>query len=135
MLLFLRMITVFQELFKTPDHFILYMPVPACMDMEATKSTLLDSAAHFPSAFASSSLHFYPASHHPLPSSSFSFSFHSIFSHLFIMTWAPDHLYHCRKHNLAMASNLPVPLNYPHLSSLGPGLSVAGCTVRLVGVV
>lgn len=35
-----------------------------------------------------------------------------LLSHL-LVTWAPDHLYHCREHNMAAASDLPVPLKLP----------------------
>lgn len=129
-LLFLRIITVLQELLKTLGLFLLphvyvcahrhgghliscqwttftatLLSLPACLPLSST----LFLSYHSPS----SALQFFPIlfSSHLLP--------HSV-----TVTWVLVHLYHFREHNIAVASNWPYLSNYPYLTSLKPDPNV-----------
>lgn len=83
--LFLRIITVLQELLKTLGLFLLahaYMYAHRHGATSLVANGLLSQPPSFLSPLVSPSLplHFYPTTRHPLPSSSLPFSFHPIFS-------------------------------------------------------
>lgn len=88
--LFLRIITLLKELNSRSLYLCMLMHTHGSHPISGSLPTFCRINPSSPPTSASVSLHFYP-NHPPSPRPSFlPFSCHSIYSHSFIMIWAPD---------------------------------------------